>query len=178
MHSMKTSTSWCTVLVLERADQLASRAIADVDEPLVRVTAERTLRHPSVGRSIEDAAPALELADAFRRLPRVQLGHAPVVQVLAAEEGVLEVDPPAVVGVHVPERGRHAAFRHDRVRLPEERLRDDRRPGSGFRGGDRGPEAGTTRADDDHVVLVLLDLRGHRQKILGSSNTPAAASRM
>ncbi len=95
-------------LVLERADQLEAGAVADVHQPPVRVAAERALRHPPVRRAVEDRAPVLELAHAVRRLLGVQLGHVPVVQVLAAEHRVLEVGLPAV-------------RRHRRCRAPRRR---------------------------------------------------------
>jgi hypothetical protein len=50
----------------------------------------------------------------------VQLGHPPVVDVLAAAHGVGEVHAPVVAVVDVRERRGHAAFGHHRVRLTEE----------------------------------------------------------
>ena len=158
MHSMKTSTSCATHAVLQRADQLEPRAVADVHEPPVRVAAERALRHVPVGRAVEDAAPALELAHALGRLLRVQLGHAPVVDELAAEHRVLEVRRPLVGGVDVAERRGDAALGHHGVRLAEQRLADERRAGAERRRLDRGAHARAAGPDDDHVVVVRLDL--------------------
>ena len=157
-------------LVLQRADQLEPGAVADVHEPLVGVAAERALRHLAVGRAVEDAAPLLELAHAVGRLLRVQLGHAPVVEVLAARHRVLEVDLPVVLGVDVAERRGDAALGHHRVRLAEQRLAHERRPGAGVRGVDRGAQPGAAGADHDHVVVVALDAT---QMIRGSSKTPS-----
>jgi hypothetical protein len=56
----------------------------------------------------------------------VQLGHPEVVQELAAAHGVAEVHHPVVARVHVAHGGGRAALGHDRVRLAEQRLRDDR----------------------------------------------------
>ena len=162
-------------LVLQRADQLEAGAVADVHEAPVRVPAERALRHLPVGRAVEDAAPLLELAHAVGRLLRVQLGHVPVVEVLAAEHRVLEVHLPVVLGRDVAERRRDAALRHHRVRLAEQRLADERRPRAVLGGGDRRAQPGAAGADHDHVVVVALE---SSQMILGSWKTPAAARRM
>ena len=107
-------------VVLERADHLEARAIADVREARVLVTAEVALEDAAVRGPVEERAPRLELAHAVRRFPRVQLGHPPVVDVLAAAHRVGEVHLPAVAIVDVGERRRHAAFGHDGVRLAEE----------------------------------------------------------
>jgi hypothetical protein len=105
----------------------------------------------------------------------VQLGHVPVVQVLAAEHGVLEVDAPVVVGLDVAERRRDPSLGHHRVCLAEQRLADQRRAGPTLGRGDRRPQAGAARADHEHVVVVLLDLH---QRIRGSSKAPIDASLM
>ena len=131
-------------LVLKRADQLQARAVADVDQPPVRVTAEGPLRHLPVGGAVEDAAPPLQLANAVGRLLGVQLGHVPVVQVLAAEHRVLEVDAPVVVGLDVAERRRDPALGHHRMCLAEQRLADQRRAGAVL-GRRRSPPAGRRR---------------------------------
>ena len=94
-------------------------------EARILVAAEVALQDASVRGAIEQRAPGLELAHAIRRFAGVELGHPPVVDVLAAAHGVGEVHAPAVAVVDVRERRRDAAFRHDRVRLAEERLADD-----------------------------------------------------
>ena len=71
-------------------------------------------------RAIEERAPRLELAHAVRRFLGVQLGHPPVVDVLAAAHRVGEVHLPAVAIVDVGERRGDAAFGHDGVRLAEQ----------------------------------------------------------
>jgi hypothetical protein len=125
-------------LVLQRADQLQPGAVADVHEALIRVPAERSLRHLAVGRAVEDATPQLELAHAVRRLASVELGHVPVVEVLASEHRVLEVHPPVVLGRDVAERRCDAALGHHRVRLAEQRLADERGARASLRGRNRG----------------------------------------
>ena len=102
----------CSVRIISRPG-----AVADVGQPRVAVAAEVALQDAAVRRPVEHRAPGLELAHAVGRFLGVQLGHAPVVDVLAAAHRVGEVHLPAVAIVDVGQRGRHAAFGHDRVRL-------------------------------------------------------------
>ena len=120
-------------VILQRADHLEAGAVADVGEARIAVAAEVALEDPAVRRPIEHRAPRFELADAVGRFLGVQLGHAPVVDVLAAAHRVGEMDLPVVAIVDVGERGRNAAFGHHGVRLAEKRFadepdRDARRP--------------------------------------------------
>ena len=109
-------------VILQRADHLESRAVADVRESRIAVAAEVALENPPVFRAIEHRAPGFELPHAFGRFFRVELRHAPVVQVLAAAHRVGEVHAPVVAVVDVAHRRGHAAFGHDGVRLAEQRL--------------------------------------------------------
>ena len=104
-------------------------------------------------RAIEHRAPRLELADAIGRFLRVQLGHAPVVQVLAAAHRVGEVHAPAVAVVDVGHRRGHAALGHDGVRLAEQRLGDDADRGALRRRFDGRAQSRAAGADDEHVVI-------------------------
>ncbi len=115
-------------MILERADHLQTGAIADVRESWILVAAEVALQDAAIAGAIHHGAPRLQLANAIRRLLGVQLGHAPVVEVLAAAHGVGEVHAPIVPGVDVGQRSRDAALGHDGVRLAEQRLADERRP--------------------------------------------------
>jgi hypothetical protein len=108
-------------------------------------------------RAVEQRAPRLELAHAVGRLLGVQLGHAPVVDVLAAAHGVGEVDLPAVALVDVGERRGDAALGHDRVRLAEQRLADEAHRTPARRRLDRRAQARAARADDEHVVFVRVE---------------------
>ena len=145
-------------VVLERADHLQPRAVAHVGQPRVAVAAEVALEDQAVLGAIEQRAPALQLQHAIGRLLGVQLGHAPVVDHLAAAHGVAEVDLPVVLRPHVAHGGRDAALGHHGVSLAEERLADEAN-GDALRGGlDGGPQAGTAGPDDDDVVLVGLVL--------------------
>ncbi len=111
-------------VILQGADHLEAGAIADVREARIAVPAEIALENAAVGRAIENRAPGLEFAHAIGRLLGVKLGHAPVVDVLAAAHGVGEMDAPVVAIVHVGERGGDAALGHHGVGLAEERLAD------------------------------------------------------
>ncbi len=159
-------------LVLERADHLEPGPVADVGEPRVGVAAERPLEDPPVAGPVEDRAPALQLVDAGRGLLRVQLGHARVVEQLAADHRVAEVDLPGVVGGHVAERRRDAALGHHGVGLAEQRLADQPDRGPGGSRLDRGPQPGPARADDEDVVGVRLRV-GDRH---GRSAAPRSGS--
>ena len=118
----------------------------------MRVAAERPLEDPAVAASGRRRRPTLELADAVRRLLRVELGHARVVEQLAADHRVAEVGLPGVGGGDVAERRGDAALGHDRVRLAEQRLADEPDVRAGRRGLDRRPQAGAAGADDEDVV--------------------------
>ena len=118
----------------------------------MRVTAERSLEDPAIGRPVEDGAPQLELADAVGRLGRVELGHPRVVQELAADHRVAEVRLPGIGRRDVAEGRRHATLGHDRVRLAEERLADEPDIGAGRLGLDRGPQPCPAGPDDEDVV--------------------------
>ena len=147
-------------VVLQRADHLEAGAIADVREARIAVAAEVALQDPAVLGAIEDRAPGLELAHAVGRFLGVQLGHAPVVEVLAAAHRVGEVDLPVVAVVDVGQRRGHAAFGHDRVRLAEQRLADEADRDAGRRRFDGRAQPGAAGADDEDVVFVRL-IFGH-----------------
>jgi hypothetical protein len=49
----------------------------------------------------------------------VQLGHAPIVEILSAAHGVGEMHAPVVAIVDVPHGRGHSALGHDGVRFPE-----------------------------------------------------------
>ena len=147
-------------LLLQGADQLQAGAVADVGQAGVAVAAEVALGDAAVLGAVEQRAPALQLVDAVGRLHGVDLRHAPVVEHLAAAHGVAEVDLPVVLGPDVAHGGGHAALGHDRVRLAEQRLADERHPQAALLGLDGGAQAGAAGADDDDVVVVGLVVVG------------------
>jgi hypothetical protein len=140
-------------VILEGADHLEPGAIADVCEARITVASEVALQDAAVRRPVEERAPGLELAHAFGSLAGVELRHPGVVHVLAAAHGVREVGLPAVPVVDVGERGRDAAFGHHRVRLAEQRLRDQPDRRAARRSLDRGAQAGAARPDHQDVDL-------------------------
>jgi hypothetical protein len=109
-------------------------------------------------RAIEDGAPRLELAHAVGRLLGVQLGHAPVVEVLAAAHRVGEVHLPAVAVVDVAIAAAMPPSAMTVCALPSSDLqtRPTDTPAADASMAARRP--GAARADDEDVVLVGLDL--------------------
>ena len=110
---------------------------------------------------VEQRAPVLELADPVGGLLGVELGHAPVVEHLAAAHGVAEVDLPVVLVVDVAQGGGDAALGHDGVGLAQQGLAHQSGPQAPGPGLDGGPQAGAAGADDDDVEVVGLVL-SHR----------------
>ena len=163
--------------VLERPDHLQAGPVADVGEPRMRVAAERALEDPPVVGPVEDRAPGLELADPIRRLLGMELGHPRVVEQLAADHRVAEVDLPRVLLGDVTERRGDPALGHHRVGLAEERLADEPDVRAVGRRLDRRPQPGTPGPDHKDVVGVALGDLVH-SRIDGSLNSPIARSRM
>ena len=146
-------------LVLERADHLEAGPVTDMGEPRMGVAAERSLQDPAVARAVEHGPPALQLVDPGRGLLGVQLGHARLVEQLAADHRVAEVDLPRVGLGDVPQRGGDAALGHDRVRLAEQRLADEADARTGRASFDGGSQTGTARADHEDVVGMRFGRR-------------------
>ena len=162
-------------VILQRADHFESRPIAHVSEPRIPMAAEVTLQDPSILRAIEQRAPGLQFPYTIRSFLRMQLGHPPVVHVLAAAHRVAEVNFPVVAVVDVGQCGGDAAFGHDGVRFPQQRLADQSNRHSG-RGRLNGrPETRSACADHQHIVFVCLKLR--HQRILRSDHTPIEHNR-
>src|SRR5207245_2343051 len=108
-------------VVLERPDDLEAGPIADVREARIAVASEIALADQTVLGAIENRPPFLQLAHAVGGLPRMELGHAPLVEELAAPHRVAEVDLPVVARVAVPARLRPPALGHPGRRLAKER---------------------------------------------------------
>ena len=147
-------------VVLQCADQFEAGAVADVCEPRIAVAAEISLQDLAVFRAVENRSPGLELADAVRRFLRVQLGHSPVVDILAAAHRVGEMDLPVVAVVDVAHRRRHPALGHHGVRLAEQRLADQ--PDADTPAADASIAArkpGTAGTDDENVVFKCWIVR-------------------
>ena len=145
-------------LLLEGPDELEAGPVADMGQPGVAVATEVTLEDQAVLGPVEQGPPVLELADPVGGLLGVELGHAPVVEHLAAAHGVAEVDLPAVLVVDVAEGGGHATLGHDRVGLAQQRLAHQGGAQALGPGLDGRPQAGAAGADDDDVEVVGLVL--------------------
>ena len=162
-------------VILQRADHLETRAIANVSQSRITMAAEVSLEDSSILRAIEYRSPGFQLAHSSWRFFGVQLGHPPIVHVLPAAHRVGEMDPPVVAIVHVGQGRCDAALRHHGVGFAEQRLADEpyRHPGGGCL--DCRPESRSACADDQHIMLVGL-IGGH-QRILRSDQTPIEQSR-
>ena len=101
--------------ILQRADQLEAGAVSDVSKSRVGMRSEGPLVDAALPGAVEDGSPSLELQHPVRRLLRVDLGHLPVVDELAALHRVGEMHLPRVLVGDVVHGRRHATFGHDRV---------------------------------------------------------------
>ncbi len=140
-------------LVLARADELEPSAVADMRKPFPGMRPECALHDAPILGAIEEATPAFELEDTVDDLVRVELDHAPVVEQLAAEHRVREMDFPAVLRVDVADAGSNAALGHHRMGLAEQRFRDHGDAAAGLRRGDCGAHTGTAGTDNEDVTL-------------------------
>ena len=147
-------------VILQRADHLQAGAVADVGQTWILVAAEVALEDAAIFRAIEDGPPGFEFTDAVRRFLGVQLGHAPVVDVLAAAHRVGEVDLPVVAVIDVGQGRRDAALGHDGVRLAQQRFAHQADGDAGRGRFDGGPQSGAAGADDQDVVFVQFVI-GH-----------------
>ena len=81
------------------------------------MSAEISLQNPPILRAVEDRAPCFKLANTIGRFFRVQLGHAPLVNILPTAHGVGEMHFPIVAVIDIGQCSRNAAFGHYRVRF-------------------------------------------------------------
>jgi hypothetical protein len=112
-------------VILQRADHLQAGAITDVRQARVFVSSKVALKDATIRRTVEDGAPSFQIFDAVGRFLRVDLSHAPVVDVLTSTHGVSEMHAPVVPIVDIADRSSHTAFSHDCMRFAEQRLADD-----------------------------------------------------
>ena len=146
--------------LLQGADHLQAGAVAYVSQTRVFVTAEVALADLAVGGAVKECTPRLKLPYAIWGFLGMQLGHAVVVEELAATHRVAEVNLPVVVGVHIAHGCSNATLSHDCVGLAEERLAQDGCLLAGLASGDGRAKTRATGTDDDHVELQLRNL-GH-----------------
>ena len=143
-------------VILQGADHFEAGAVARVGEPRIAMAAEVALQDAAVFGAVENGAPCFELMHAVGRLFGVQLGHARIVEILAAAHGVGEMDAPVIAIVDIAHGRGHAAFRHHGVGFAEQRFADqadfDAR-GGGF---DSGAQTGAAGANHEYVVIERL----------------------
>ena len=162
-------------VILQGADHLETGPVPHVGQPRIAVAAEVPLQDSPVLGPVEQRSPGLQLAHARGSLFGVELGHSPVIQVLAPAHRVGEVDSPGIPLIHVGQCRGDASLRHYRVGLPEKRLAHQPHRNLGGRRRDGGAQPRASGADDQHIVLVGLDLR--HQKNLQSDQRPSDSIR-
>ena len=150
-------------LLEERLQDHVARAVGGVARAADRrlavvpgVAPEAALVDLALGRAVERHPEVLELDHRVDRLSAHHLGRRLVDEVVAALHRVEQVPLPRVV-LDVGQRRAHASLRRARVRARRVELGEHR--GVTLPGRlDGGPEAGASRADDDGVVRVVVDV--------------------
>ncbi len=140
-------------VILQGADHFEAGAVADVRQARIAMAAEIALQNFAVLGAIEHRAPGFQFADARRSFLGVQLGHAPVVEILAAAHGVGEMDAPVIAIVDVAHGRGHAAFGHHGVGFAQQRFGDHADFHAGGGGFDRRAQARAACADHQNVEL-------------------------
>ena len=139
-------------VILQRADHFEAGAIADVGQPRIAMAAEVSLQDAAVFRAVEERAPGFEFPHAVGGFLRVEFGHPPVVQILAAAHGIGEMDAPVIAIVDVGQRRRHSTFSHNRMGLAKQRLANYANLHACGRRLNRRPQARPARADHQDIV--------------------------
>src|SRR5215469_1695066 len=75
-------------MILQRPDHLEARAVSDMRQPRISMTAEIALQDAPIACAIEEGAPCFQFANARRSLLRMEFCHSPVAQILAATHRV------------------------------------------------------------------------------------------
>ncbi len=178
LTSMKTSMPTATARLLQGTDQLEPRPVAHVGQAGEPVSPEVALQDTTVRGPVEQCAPPLELVDPVGCLLGMDLGHAPVVEHLAAAHRVAEVHLPVVLGPDIAHGRGRATLGHNGVRLAQQGLADQRGPKAQLLRLDGGTQSGAAGADDNDVEVVGFVVgHGRVQKIFGSWKAPLATSR-
>ena len=145
-------------------------------EPLIGVAAKCPLKNLTLGSAVEEGAPLFEFSDTIGSFLGVKLGHAPVVEKLAAAHGVAEMGAPIVRVVHIGHGRGDTALRHDGVGFPQQGLANHANRGALRERLNCGAQTRAAGADDQNVMFVCFKLGSHR--ILMSRIIPAETSRM
>ena len=151
---MWTSMPRWTAVVLQRADHLEARAVADVREPRIAVAAEVALQDAAVRRAIEHRAPRFELADTRRALPCA---------CSSAMRQLLRYCPPRIVSAKCTRQLSRSSTLPSAAAMPPSAMTVCALPSSDFlitatlapfgRCLDGGAQAGAAGADDEDVVV-------------------------
>src|SRR5436189_5586101 len=92
----------------------------------------------------------------------MQLGHPPVVYILAAAHRIGKMHLPTIAIIDIRERRRHSAFGHYGVRFPQQRFADEPNAYARRRRLYRSAQTGSACADHEHVVFECWVL-SHRE---------------
>ena len=128
-------------------------------QPRIFVAAEISLQNAAIFRAIENRAPRFELAHAIGRFLRVQLGHAPLIDILPAAHRIGEMHFPIVAFIDIGQRRCDSAFRHDRVRFAEKRFANQPDANARRRSFNRRAQSRAAGANDEDVVLESFVIR-------------------
>ena len=139
-------------VVLQRPNHLKAGSVTYMRESWIFVAAKVSLQNPTIPGAIEHCAPRFELTHTSRLL-RVQLGHAPVVHVLATAHRIGEMHLPVVAIVNIGQCCCDAAFRHHRVRFTEKTFANHADRNASRGSFDRRTQSSATGTDDQYVVL-------------------------
>ena len=132
--------------------RLLSRRLEAYNEGVRTVIGELEDRPAELSRLLREAQRTREGAPGIDPIGAAKLD---------AAHRVAVVDLPVVVRVHVAHGGRAAALGHDRVRLAEQGLGDDRGLLAVQPRLDRRAQPGSARAHDHHVVRITVVFAGH-----------------
>ena len=108
--------------ILKCPNHLQSGAIADVTEPFKSMAAKSSLQDVAIVGSVEQRAPLFQFSNPLWRFLRMNLGHPPVIQKLAAAHCVAKMRAPFILPVDVGHRCRDATFSHYSVCFAEQRF--------------------------------------------------------
>jgi hypothetical protein len=162
--------------ILQGANHFQACAITDVHEPFVGVAAKRTLHNVAVGSAVKQCAPLLKFAHAVGGFLRVELGHTPVIQKLAAAHGVAKVRLPAIRGVYIGHCRRNAAFGHHGVRFTKQRFADDSDRRALPQSFKRCAQPCAARTDDQDIVFMRFVLfvchKGEKERKPATARLP------
>ena len=134
------------------------------------MAAKVSLKDLAVFRAIENRSPGFELANAVRRFLCMQLGHAPVVNILSAAHRVGKMHLPIVAVIDVRKRRGHSPLGHHGVRLAKQRFTDQPDLNARRRCLDRSTQTSTTGTYDEYVVFKCCVFNNQGMRTPSSAN--------